>query len=39
MLKRLSTISKEIYGNLTQTDIAMSNRPGVINHLLTNGAG
>ena len=31
-------ISKAIYGNLTQTDIAMSNRPAVINHLLTNGA-
>jgi len=37
-ITRPVAIGKAIYGNLTQTDIAMANRPAVITHLLANGA-
>jgi hypothetical protein len=32
-----TAISKEVYGKLTQTDIAMANRAAVVSHLLARG--
>lgn len=36
-ITRPVAITKATYGKLTQTDISLSSRPGVISHLLTNG--